>query len=553
MTRAGTQSPRVRRRAGARGGQGALLLIVVVSAGILLLIGVRQLFTSSALSARAGRSAGATTASLLAESVVQEGLWQFQTKANDPAGPLFEALRQEVYAPKPGALGLGELLATPVSAGLFAQAAFKDFKMEGFEASVVYQRQFEDLPYERFGLVRLLARVRGPAAGSEKSVRELELARGFKVVLAGVPRPFDQAALFIGEGLAVTDLNAVNARRKRYIDRSVAIASAAERFATSAPASLTSRYEALRKSVPARQALEASAPELPANPGSLLFAVWRDGQQFPLENLDLDRRLQSDEARFQPDETRLTSAESALAAAPSDPAAHTGFLEAAEASLRGLSSLLGRIWAFHEGFRMIDSANAAHAELVSRQERLRLAHWRRVAFFRFDEGPGGRSCQQQLDELLKRLTPLNGVVILENTKEPIRLAGPIRGKLVLVTGSGGVSLDGVSAPDPAQDLLTVVSLGGPVSVAGEVHACVASVAPSAGGQVGPVQMQPGSTLRGGLILERIASGSQLAGRLVRASRYFSGTTGDDKLQRPRTGHYVVGISPVGTYDRVSRR
>jgi hypothetical protein len=532
---------------------GVLIVLVVAVLAILSIVGFQQQFFSSHLSSQVSRVNAGSTAVALADSANQEAVWLFESKVNDPASALFTLLRGEVLAPNTGALDLAEHIELEEIRDVLTRPEFKGYTIESFSAQVVYQRQFEDLPYERFGLVKFTTRVAAHPGWGPSLVREVELAKGFKVVLAVVPRPFDQAALFVGEAGSLTRAEEVNSRRRKCLDEIRQISSWLSTAATSAPAELAPRYAAALGALGDSGRLDTTVPEFDCQGRAMLVALWSGEQYFPLENLDVARVLEKDESAMAPDRERLASARQATLSTSAGEPEHRALLEAADRQLRHLSRSTGRLWAFSQGFKVISPGDGSHGELAARLNRLRLDHWRRVAFHQLVEDGRLGPVAQQFAKLREKLQPLNGVVLVEATNEPFRLSGELRGKMVIVVaGRGGVILDGVNKGDRENDLLTVVAVGGPVTIQGEVHACVVSVAESEAGMPGPVAMPADAVLRGGLILERVNPSSELKGTLHRVGKYFSGTTGRGPRQRPLVNRYLVGVSPAATYCKVLR-
>ena len=541
---------------GRRRGLGALVVLACIALGVLAIVGIQQGFFASHLSLQAARVTGGSAATALADSAVNESLWRFESGANDPSSPLFERLRREVLAPHLGALDLTDILGVEQARRLTSRPEYRSCSLERCEAQVVYQRQFEDLPFERFGLVRFRARVASRPVFGPSLVRDVEVARSFKVVLATVPRPFDQCALFVGEAGSVTDLPALNRKRQRYLEQADETVRWLEEAQTWAPPELAPRYARALSAAGTPDSRRAAVPVADEDPKGLLFGNWPDDLSFSLQDLDPIARLERDEAAFSPDFARLRESRAALQATTGDVAAHEAYLRVSDRALRNLTELLARFWVHKENFRTVGTSDPLHARVAARLKYLRLEHWRRLAFFVLRESAAEGGINAQFAKLRERLQPLNGVVLVENSSEPLRLSGQFRGKLVVVVTQGGVVLDGVNQNAREQDLLSVVSLGGPVTLSGEMHATVAMACPAEGAgaaSLPPLVVRPDTRLHGGLVLEKMPARSELAGRLYRDSRFDSGTTGPGPKQKPRPSLYVVGVGPVPVYRRVERR
>ena len=103
-----------RRRAGfgrrRRAGFGISIPLVVGLMALLIMLAVFQLFHTSTSLGQAGRDAGGAVAEAMAQSALEEALWNFQDKVNDPGAPLFEAVRRAVLEGTTGELDLTEAL-----------------------------------------------------------------------------------------------------------------------------------------------------------------------------------------------------------------------------------------------------------------------------------------------------------------------------------------------------------------------------------------------------------------------------------------------------------
>ncbi|MBI4866185.1 MAG: hypothetical protein HY816_04460 [Candidatus Wallbacteria bacterium] len=539
-------------RARETGGVGLPLLVVLTLLVLLAFLGFHQLYFASHVQAGSVRGAWGDVALAIAESAVEELMHRVKSDASDPSRPLYHELRKEVLAGQMGAMPIPDSTRLDVAPRLLEQAPAPGAKIDWSSAEVGYQRQFEENPWERFGLIRYRARVSVDGSPGPRLVRELEVAQGFKVVSATVPRPFDQAAVYVGDLWSLTDPADVNRRRERYLAAVERHREWLDQAMARAPVQLAERYSEARSAIPSGSELAGRVPLLPVTRPALLVASGHQGQEFPLDALDLARKLAAEEVGAAASEARVQRTLAALDAAPASASAHEALLSALAESLELLQGLMSRIWAFGEGYRVVGVEQPEYQALVRRHAGLWLDHWRRVAGFVLRE-EGGQTVQSRFDSLARRLGTLNGVVLCESPGGTMTLTGNLPGKLVLVVSGGHVVLDGTNGQARPQDLLTVVVLGGTVEVRGEVHAALVLASLPGEAAAGPPDSKalfaPGAVLRGGLVIERLGAGSVLAGSLFREEKYSSGPAGRGAL----ADRYAVLVSPLAVYRKVAHR
>ncbi|MBI4871381.1 MAG: hypothetical protein HY814_07425 [Candidatus Riflebacteria bacterium] len=281
-------------------GFGLPLLLVLCILLILGTVGFHQLFWASHVTAGASRGAWGELALRAAESAVEELKHRVELDASDPERRLFHELRQDVPAGADGSFEVADSARLDVLPALLAEEVTPEMSLEKCSASVAYQIPFEDLPFERFGMMRYSARVAASGPGVSWVVRDLEIAQGFKVVLASVPRPFDQAAVYVGDAWSAVDLAQVNRLRDRHVQMATAQLVDLERAAALAPPPLQSRYAEARSSVSSVPEVAARVPRLAESKPAMLLAVGVGGQEYPLDGLALDRKLAAQEALVRP-------------------------------------------------------------------------------------------------------------------------------------------------------------------------------------------------------------------------------------------------------------
>src|SRR5207247_676151 len=106
--------------------------------------------------------------------------------------------------------------------------------------------------------------------------------------------------------------------------------------------------------------------------------------------------------------------------------------------------------------------------------------------------------EPQLAKLKEKIHPLNGILRVDNPTQTLTLDGSIQGKLVIVTGQGGVKLTNFNKNERASDLITVISLGGTMTIEDEVHAALISTDRG-------ISVKPGAVVHGLLVMDRLPS------------------------------------------------
>lgn len=158
-----------------------------------------------------------------------------------------------------------------------------------------------------------------------------------------------------------------------------------------------------------------------------------------------------------------------------------------------------------------------------------IEEWDKRATYRFEGATAAKDFIAFLDLYKKQNRAVNGVAVVKNPGETLKLENRvIHGKLVVVA-TGDVTLINVRYREPKVDLLTVQSLG-TLTVRGEVHAALV-----AKGDFRPAQ---DTRIHGMLMLEQVLNPDLLTGSLENVERgtdnvhgrYYSGITGDARLQ-----------------------
>lgn len=548
-------SPRSRRGAG---------FLTWVALSLLVVLGIvawsQQRATGEATLAVSRSMAGELGLSL-GHSVLEESMHRVRTGANDPDSPLFELLRKPVAAPAMGHLALTPHLAAEHAGTLLDRGPFRQFSFTGPQAEVVYQRQLEELPYERSGLIHYWTRVVGAAGISDTVVRELHAYQEFRTVLITTPRPFDEMPIYLGRASALTDLQAANDHRAKLIAQYTRAYEALTAAHGAAAGKTRDDYgKMLLEAAPPAQ-LVKSAPPLPEEAEAHVTALWLQGQGFALDAMDIAKRL----APMVGDgERRVTEVEAASRAAVGSPGARVAAERMMDVSAETLTFLLGemlRIWGFTRAFTFVPRSDPSW-DLWERRgsERLSYEHFRRKAFFVIHEDPAwgeGGLAQPQWELLRKKVASptgqdmeLNGVVVVENDTEPLTLTGELHGKLVVMATRGGLVLKDLNPRPEPGDSLVVVTAGGPIDISGSINAAVVAtpLVDEGGHQSLPrITVRPETVIRGGMFVPGGVASAEWNGVVEHDDRYYAGPDGT------WNDHYYVGVAPRASFRRVIRK
>ena len=533
-----------------RRGIGVLLVVILSFVVVLTIVGLAQRYLTSAVSGQTQRASIGELCLELSESLGAEVLEGFRRQVNDPGSPLFKALRQDVYGNELGNLDLSEMIKVPhFDALLKADPTYAKFYRKEYKAEIVYQRQFEDLPYERFGLLRVRARVQFDLALTETIGREVELGVGFKTLLVGPPRPFDQPnwLMFVKDNtqseLNFADLNAKKREWTALVKdtRDSANMRAAD---VNTPEQVKAEYKDVLSQVQASDVYQAALPDLPSE-RVVLFSTKPGGTVTNFEDLFIFKRLEElEKAELEPARKEVERGELGVITEVNSVEKQRALAAAYRRQAVALSKLLKTMTDHRAMFELWEGAGFDSLDRF--RYKLEDRRWIQKPFYVVKEADG------PLDAQVKRISsavrPLNGVLRCDNPHAVLNLDNiHIPGKLVIVVGTGGVHLANVNREERANDLLTVISVGGPIVIEGEVHAAVL------GSQGASLSASPGATVQGLLVLDQVPSPNDRSFRVIREDKYYSGATTEKSAAGAFADYYYVGVSPMLTYRKVVRR
>lgn len=527
-------------------------MVVLSFVVVLTIVGLGQRYLTSAVSGQTQRTSIGDLCLELSESLANEVLNDFRLGANAPGHAVYKALRRDVYRDDPGALDFTEHLKVPhFDKMLKDDPELSRFYRKEYRAEVVYQKQFEDLPYERFGLFRIRARVQFDLSITETIAREVEIGVGFKTALIGPPRPFDQVnwMFFVRENTQ-SDLNFadLNAKKREWTalvkdTRDSANARGAD---ANTPDDVKPEYRDVLTQVRPSEFYQdpKNIAELPGE-RIVMFATFNGGTATNIEDLFIWRKLEEmEKTELAPARKDVERAELALIANVTSSQAHRALATAYRKQAVALSNLLNQMIAHQKRFTLWEGAGFEELDRFRyKLEPRRFVHKPHYVIKEADGDPAA-----QLKRLSALVRPFNGVVRVDNPSQPLNLDNlHIPGKLVIAVGRGGVRLANVNREDRTNDLLTVISMGGPITLEGEVHAAVL------GSDGASLSVSPGATVQGLLVMDKLPSPNDRAFRVIRDDKYHSGTTTKESAANAFADYYYVGVSPMLTYRKVVRK
>jgi hypothetical protein len=478
---------------------------------------------------------------LLAESATSEAAFNVRKKANLPGEDAFTAFRQEVYADSDGTFSID--VEVPHTLNLFRKKQYSRFSLENIEVDVLFQKQFSTVPYEKYGVINCTATVGTRTSLTNHIQRTVNLSLEFKVLLVGPPRPFDQVTFFLVN--ANSAVSAANYRIDETISEFGRIEREREEFVSLLEAEsgtipgfdFDNAINQLKSiSIPSRTSIENQIHKF--NSPLTIFTV---KQNVNLDKVDLPGALEEIEGEARQALTGYEGARSSL----SSNAANDSFISAYINALRTMVTVYNKNISIIDSFQdyFAEYSGSARDKLAVFFPKLDEAEWRRKASWYVSDRRG--SVSSQLKELLVKISPLSGVIFIDNPEDPLaieELDALNKGNLIIVT-TGSVRLSG-SGTNPSFSLLTVISYG-TISIEGT---CQASVIVN-----NRLSMVPSAKIIGNLIVKDIKDFSGIKGAVERDGRLHSGRTIPGDPTGAFTDYYFVSISPCDTFQTIERR
>ncbi len=526
-------SPRLPRR-----GLSTLVAVLVLLA-ILVVTGLIQHDLSRRSVSEVHRIQLSTLARVQARAAIQEMLSELQLAVNDSESPVFRRIR-EVIDDRWEVLDLTDLVAAPESGIEPAWGKAAGERPEGsalarivsHSARIRGTRSSRDIGgTEEWTGVLTLGAVTEISDAAARMRREVEESFEIRTVLIGPPRPFDQLGIYLGDMRAVTQPAQANTLRFQLIDGQDRLV---KEVAASDPGMLTAadqqRLGEIAAGILPTEEVARRTPVLPEGPTTLMgfYHVAR----FPLEDLDLERVLKREKES-------VDTAVSRLRAVKGDP---SRIVEAVYQAADAYSNALNQAWSYQRTLTLVPHGSPAHASMLGPYlPRLEPEHF----LDRVTLKPGLED--RPLVEWLAGRSRLEGVVDLTDASANLGLTGELRGRVMLLVGKGGAHLEDLNwRAVHGGHRLVVVSLGGDVTVAGEVAASILMLPVAGGGPetTGTIRIGHGAVLRGGLLVPHASrSRLQLEGAIEYDPNLLASYPPKETLNRPFRGEYVVSVSP----------
>jgi hypothetical protein len=525
---------------------GVLLVVILAFIVVLCVFGFAQRYLTSAVTTQTFRSSIGDLALQLAQSGADEALYQLGKGLNDPTSPIFLPIRKEVYGDQVGDRDFSSFVTVPHLLQILKDPNFAHFSVKELHAHILYQSQFVNLAYERFGLLKVSCRVQYDVGVADSISREVEVGTGFKINMVGPPRPFDQSLFlgFIADPQSALNYSDVNVKKREYAGLAKDIAETAEKYANLGGEGVRGEYNQILSIVQPLESLQGKIPDLPTD--RIAVRVMKPtGFTITFDDLYIWKKLEDKErAELAPAKRTMERAMVALSTNALNPAAHRELINAMKIIAQFLKDQFKVMVDYPDTFDIVKGGK--YDELDAFRYKLELKHWAHSPNITIQESPSDPA-ESQLKRLFAAIHPLNTVIRVDNPNTPLNLDGiNVTGKEVIVTGKGGVRLANVNKQERDRDLLTVICIGGTVTLEGDVHAAVISAD-------GHVAAPSPARIQGLLVLNQLPGPAERSITVTRQDKYFTGQTTDKDNSGAFVDYYYVGLNPKRAYKKVNRR
>ena len=192
-----------------RRGMGIIIALVVILMVCLLVAGVAQLFFSGQVYGQAARGAGGMAAEYLAESAIEDVLYQLNRDLNDPGKPVFREVRMALLKRQPGFIDLSKRYGLEHLPE--AIEASEDGKFHGLFDVAPPKMLLRVVPAHEGGEPQVLeleatARL---SAGRQSITRTVREVRQVGITLVSPVRPLDEVPFAIVETTFLEDFQKV--------------------------------------------------------------------------------------------------------------------------------------------------------------------------------------------------------------------------------------------------------------------------------------------------------------------------------------------------------
>ncbi len=533
-----------------RGG-GILLVLAFV---LLVLLGI-ALFSQSRRSGWLTHEASALIAGArtrdLALSVVEEAMARLRPQLNRDAS----AARRIFLGPVAGEedippRDLTAQVRLESAATLLGLSAFRGYSIDEFGVTLLDRRQVDVEPDFYVGTLMIRATVSSKGGFGRKVTRRAEVVYPFTEALVSVPRPFAFHGIFLADMSYLTDTTKVNAIRGKLLDYLHELREIVAELKEDAPSTVKGEYESFGSTLYTPDS-ESRVPTFPSRNERAAFYGLGNGATMRLDLLDLAGYLEGVQDRV---ENMLPHLQDLYARVKgsSNEDVHREYVEAARKFWKEVDDGLWTIWAYCVTCKIVYEDDPYFKTIERNRWKLTSAYFnRRVQQWVVPQA--GRDVNEAWAEYMRIHPILGGNIRIVNKDGPLVLKGEIRGRCRLIVGPGGVTLEDFNKRDDPDDLVTVVCLGGPVTIRGEVHCALVLGEDASGGEAsGPssLTMEDDSRLVGMLVACELPASLELKGILEANDKYYSGQSVPGEGERFNVSQFFIGVNPTPIYSKV---
>ena len=514
-----------------RQGVGFFFIIIVTLIVIVAFVAIFQMSFSQHVVGQVGDISIGQMALLLAESAASEASFNVRKEINKPGTETFKKFRYEVYGDDSGSFPLD--INIHHTTKLLQKDQYKRFSIDELRVDVMLQKQFSTVPYEKTGMINCQATVSQRVSLTNSITRTVNLMLEFKVHLTGPPRPYDQVTFFLVNTTSV--IQSANYKIDDTVSEYRRVSQERDQFVSllesergSVPDfnfdSAISRLNGVN--IPSAESIENRIHKFDTP-----LTIFTVKNQVEVEKVDLPGRLEEADTEIKLAQQVYEDASSTLTANAANEMSVSAYVTALRGFVQAYDKNITVIDEFQDYFA--EYSGTARDQLVAFFPKLNESEWRRKASWYLTDKKG--DINKQLKSLLTEVSPLSGVIFIDNNEQPLSLEEidtVNKGNLILVT-KGNVRLTGNSTGPPSS-LLTVISYG-TISIDGS---CYASIIAN-----NRLSMASSAQIHGNLVIKDVRDFSGLSGIVKRDSRLHSGRTVPGDASGAYTDYYFVSVNP----------
>lgn len=513
------------------------LVSVLGLLAVLTVAGLLQYTLSRRAASEVHRIQLSALARLQARSALQELLAQVGKQANEPGTPLFEILRktmdetwqeQDVTAHlRPPAISLKPGWGRRDAAGAQGRARSEILEYQALLRGTRSSRDIQGSE-EWVGVLTLnaVAEVKDSIGSCRRLVEE---SYEIRTLLIAPPRPFDQVGLFLGRHDAAVDPHKINALRAQLLQEQEAVfREVQEAKPVNLSAEQAARLAQIAKGMLPPEEVARRTPALP-DEESAMWGFYHTGRYY-LEGLDLVQDL----AKIR---TEIDRYEAEARAAAQD---GERLVEALYHLVDEHSDAVNLIWDYQRVMTIAPKKGERFTSGIAPYlERLTPEYFLDRAHLRIH--PDDPVFRRWLDGRSR----LEGVLDLRGLGAPLQLKGDLDGRVILIVGEQGASLEDLNQESNLTgSRVVLVSLGGDVEVRGKSHASVIMLGPEGSKDATPgrIRIPYSAYLTGSLIVPNPSPSTlALEGSLHYDGRLMAAYPPAKTLLKAGRGEYLVAV------------